>query len=200
METLIFSLDHFDSFSRVEEGNRFLIGNGHLGYRGVLEEEGKEALKGFNLVGVYDRYEDKWRESLNLPDPLRFQTFFEGKEEDVNTISPPSHHLNIHLEKGLWERKSEFPHYSLHSERFLSQIDKRLLCSKISITALQGGHFEFRFGLDTDVYEINGPHFKAKKVETQGSTFLYEGMTNEGKTLYEKVFYHLNGKELDLSS
>ena len=63
METLILSLDHFDSASRVEEGNRFLIGNGHLGYRGVLEEEGKEALKGFNLVGVYDRYQDKWRES-----------------------------------------------------------------------------------------------------------------------------------------
>ena len=200
METLILSLDHFDSASRVEEGNRFLIGNGHLGYRGVLEEEGKEALKGFNLVGVYDRYQDKWRESLNLPDPLCFRTDFEGKEEDVNAISPLSHHLNLHLEKGLWERESEFPHYFLHSERFLSQVDKRLLCSKLSITALQSGHFEFCFGLDTDVYDINGPHFKNKKIEAQGSTLLFEGTTNEGKTLYEKVSYRLNGQELNQSS
>lgn len=45
----------------------FLIGNGHLGYRGTLEEFKSKHLVGLNVVGFYDKFQDKWRESLNAP-------------------------------------------------------------------------------------------------------------------------------------
>ena len=40
-------------------GSKFLIANGSLGYRGTLEEHGKEALVACTLSGVYDRRGDE---------------------------------------------------------------------------------------------------------------------------------------------
>ncbi len=182
----------YNANARVEEGNRFLIGNGHLGYRGVLEEEGKESLKGFNLVGVYDRYGDKWRESLNLPDPLCFKAFYEDKEESVKTMAPLAHKLSLSLKEAVLYRESEFPSFYLRSERFLSQSEDRLLASLIQVQAKRAGRYHFRFGLDEDIYEINGPHFKEKKIDVYSSYLLFEGKTNEGKTLYEAASYRFN--------
>ena len=55
----VLSVSSYDPSSRIQEGNRFLLGNGHLGYRGTIEEEGAESMTGYNLVAVYDRYQDK---------------------------------------------------------------------------------------------------------------------------------------------
>jgi hypothetical protein len=43
-------------------GNRFMLGNGYMGLRGTLEEQGKEELAGILLNGVYDQVPGKWRE------------------------------------------------------------------------------------------------------------------------------------------
>jgi nigerose phosphorylase len=185
----VLAIHSFDSSKRVEEGNRFLLGNGHLGYRGVLEEERKESLKGFNIVGVYDRYGDKWRESLNLPDPLSFKCFFEGEEESAVSMVPLAHKLSLNLDEAVLHRESEFPSLLLRSERFLSQDDDRLLACRILVTAKKEGEFRFRFGLDQDIYEINGPHFARKKISKEPRYLLFEGKTNEGKTIYEAVSY-----------
>ena len=52
----------YDPKNNISYGNMFLIGDGHLGYRGTLEEFSKEEMVGLNVVGVYDKYLDKWRE------------------------------------------------------------------------------------------------------------------------------------------
>ncbi len=186
------SIQSFNRTARVEEGNRFLIGNGHLGYRGVLEEENKESMKGLNLVGVYDRYKDKWRESLNLPDPIFFRTYVNGKEETVNTIDPLKHSLKLDLEHGLLNRESEFPSYLIKTERFLSKTRDNLLAASITIEAKETNEFRFVFGLDTDIYEINGPHFAEKILKDENGLLLFKGTTNEGKNVYEAANYSIN--------
>lgn len=191
----VLSLDTYNKNERVAEGNRYLIGNGHLGYRGVLLEEGKEEMKGFNIVGIYDQYEDKWRESLNLPDPLSFKTFVKEKEEDILTTSPLQHSINLHLNEEIFERLSEFQDYSIRSERFISFQEDNLLAAKINIKAKKENDFRFLFGLDTDIFEINGPHFKEKEIIEYPSFLLFKGKTNEGKNIYEGVAYLLDGKE-----
>lgn len=188
----IISCDTYNRNDRILEGNRYLIGNGHLGYRGSLEEENKEEMKGFNLVGVYDKYEDKWRESINMPDPLFLETLVEDKKEDVKTTAPLSHQISLHLDKGYFSRKSIFPDYSISSERFLSFKRDNLLVSRIKIKARTSHFFSFYYGLDLDMYEINGPHFKEKTVKELGDYLLFEGITNEGKHLYEVVYYDLH--------
>ena len=189
------NIHKFNRSARVEEGNRFLIGNGHLGYRGVLEEENQTEMKGFNLVGVYDKRDDKWRESLNLPDPIFFKTFVNGKEETVNTEDPLTHELSLHLDEGILERQSEFPSYLLKTERFLSKSQDNLLVSNIEVEAKKEAEYRFVFGLDLDIYEINGPHFVEKNIKEESNCLVFEGKTNEGKMIYEAVNYSAsNGK------
>lgn len=160
----IISCDTYNRNERILEGNRFLIGNGHLGYRGSLEEENKEEMKGLNLVGVYDKYEDKWRESINMPDPLFLRTFVENSEEDIKTADSLCHNMSLHLEKGYFSRKSSFPNYCISSERFLSFERDNLLASKIEIEAKHSHSFSFHYGLDLNVYEINGPHLENRSI------------------------------------
>ena len=183
------SLSHYSPSSRVLEGNRFLLGNGHLGYRGTFEEEGKAQMPGLNLVGVYDKAGNAWRESLNLPIPFCCRTFFSGKEQDCLTQEMASHRIRLDLEKGIFLRESLFPSYSIRSERFVSQAQDNLLASSISMKAEEEGDFLFRFGLDLDIFECNGPHFPEKKVTRYPDFLLFEGKTNEGKTIYEAVSY-----------
>lgn len=188
----IISCDTYNRNERILEGNRFLIGNGHLGYRGSLEEENKEEMKGLNLVGVYDKYEDKWRESINMPDPLFLRTFVENSEEDIKTADSLCHNMSLHLEKGYFSRKSSFPNYCISSERFLSFERDNLLASKIEIEAKHSHSFFFHYGLDLNVYEINGPHFKVKNVKELRNCLLFEGVTNEGRHLFEAVSYRVH--------
>lgn len=185
----VLTLSSYNKDSRIAEGNRFLLGNGHLGYRGSLEEEGKKEMTGFNLVGVYDQCEDKWRESVNLPDPLSFKTFVDGEEEDALAVSPLAHEIRLHQDEEILERVSAFPHHLFSSQRFLSFAQDNLLACKMSLAATSDGEFSFRYGLDLDVYDINGPHFKEKKVTRYEDFLLFEGITNEGKRLFEAVCY-----------
>ena len=60
----------FNQKDIVSFGNMFLLGNGRYGYRGTLEEYRKDEMVGLNMLGVYDRYKDKWRESVNLVNPF----------------------------------------------------------------------------------------------------------------------------------
>ena len=52
------------------DGNRFLCANGYMGLRGTVEEAGRESCPALNLAGVYDRFEDRWREPVNAPRAL----------------------------------------------------------------------------------------------------------------------------------
>ena len=45
----------------VQEGNSFLVGNGHFGYRAALEERRAIEQVAWNLVGVYDQRGTEWR-------------------------------------------------------------------------------------------------------------------------------------------
>jgi trehalose/maltose hydrolase-like predicted phosphorylase len=40
----------------VGNGNKFLLGNGFMGYRGTIEEDRAEECAGINLAGLYDKY------------------------------------------------------------------------------------------------------------------------------------------------
>ena len=58
----IWSLEesHFDAQNIVSNGNRFLLANGYMGYRGTMDEWGSPQLAAVNLAGVYDRCGDRW--------------------------------------------------------------------------------------------------------------------------------------------
>lgn len=171
----------------LRRGTRFLLGNGHLGYRGTFEEYGKEQCPCFLIQGVYDGLPAKWREPVNLPNPLFLRAFVNGKEETLRTDIPLSHRLTLDLETASLRRETEFSSYSLASERFLSWADDEYLAERITITP-KDKTILVRYGADTNVYDINGPHFMAEKsVEPSKTSVVCQ--TNEGKTLSLEVSY-----------
>ncbi|MBS5909121.1 MAG: glycoside hydrolase family 65 protein [Paenibacillus macerans] len=68
----------FDPGRITVNGNKFMIGNGVLGYRGTLEEFGKSELTATIVAGLYDKVGDKWREPVNAPNGLATAVYFDG--------------------------------------------------------------------------------------------------------------------------
>lgn len=182
MEKLINKFnDNKDSLQRC---NMFLIGNGHLGYSGTLEEYTKGHHVTFNLVGMYDKYQNKWRESINMPNPL----YIDLKVNDVSLEDMELETtLSLDLYQGILKRKSINSKLIIKSERFINEKD--VLVCKYQVKALEDINIHINVGLDTNIYEINGPHFKEKTIIKNNNQLSFLGLTNENKKIYEHVRY-----------
>ncbi|MBQ8135951.1 MAG: hypothetical protein IJ174_00780, partial [Clostridia bacterium] len=60
----------FDPKDAAADGNRFLCANGYMGCRGTVEEADASLFPSITLAGVYDRFQDLWREPVNAPQAL----------------------------------------------------------------------------------------------------------------------------------
>jgi len=178
----------FNKDKVLSQGNMFLIGNGHLGYRGTLEEFMKEENVGFNVVGFYDQFENKWRESVNMPNPLHIKI----KNHSILKNKPLFHQIKLEIKKAIFKRKTRYSDLIINSERFINSDDTLIL--KYQIKALKDISTKVSFGLDTDIFEINGPHFKEKRVKRNNHYLFFKGITNENKEIYENVYYDFKGK------
>lgn len=58
-----------------------------------------------------------------------------------------------------------YPALSIHSKRFVSCAHDQLLGLEYVIEAKDTKEIQIDIGLDLDIYEINGPHFKKKKLK-----------------------------------
>lgn len=183
--------DGFNSNDIISFGNMFLIGNGHLGYRGTLEEYSKKEMVGLNVVGVYDKYLDKWRESINMPNPF----FLKMDEYNIFNKDYINHYIDLDIKHALFTRNTEFNNLIIKSERFISQTLDNVIIFKYEITAKEDINTSLTLGMDLDIYEINGPHFKDYSITRIDNTLSFKGLTNENKELYEEVIY-LFPKEL----
>ena len=171
----------FNKNDIVSFGNMFLLGNGRYGYRGTLEEYSKEEMVVLNVLGLYDRYQDKWRESINLPNPLYFKTSFNENPQSVLCTDIINHEIKLDIYNALFSRHTEFKDVEINSQRFLSSSNKDLLVSKYVVKAKRNGQLRIEFKVDLDNYDINGPHYKTKKLDKMDGIFVFEGTTNECK-------------------
>ncbi len=91
MNTWLLQKEGFDKKDAASDGNRFLCANGYMGLRGVPEEAGAALFPAITLAGVYDQYQDKWREPVNAPNCLFIRTSFNGQPLSVEDVSPRAH-------------------------------------------------------------------------------------------------------------
>ncbi len=175
--------DGFEAEDVVKNGNRFLIGNGYFGYRGTLEEFGADEMVALNLAGVYDQNDGKWRESVNLYNPL--YTVLRVGSALVNPlfIPPEAHAQGIDMVAGIHHRDDTFcigkTTVRVVSERFAGQEEKHLLVMKYAFTTSTASAIELITGIDGDVYDINGPHLTARTSGSDGLTGYLCAHTNE---------------------
>ncbi len=141
----------YEPENAADNGNRFLIGNGFLGVRGVLEEFRADKQAAVTLAGVYDRAQNQtWREPVNAPNG------FFARLENAGNILKHSQSLNIRC--GIHSRETLYERAALRIERFASMADVHVLCQRIAIEPFGEGEVTLICGIDADVWDINGPH------------------------------------------
>jgi len=154
-------------------GNKYLIGNGFVGVRGTLDEYNKNEKVACIPSGIYDQYPGKWREPINLPNPLFFRVLVQGRPLHAIESNVESHTQGLDFQRGVGGRETVFVAsaddpsacITLKSERFASMAHANLLCSKISLTASSDMTVELLTGVDGDVWDINGPHLAPYRAE-----------------------------------
>jgi nigerose phosphorylase len=169
--TWCFRVEGFDPDAVALNGNRFLLGNGYMGVRGTLEEHGKAQMAGCMLNGVYDQAPGKWREPVNAPHGLF--TALEGAGKLV------THEQTLDMRRGRMARRTRYEHIAVSSERFVSLADVHLMCMRYHAAPNPGAEVRFRTGIDTDLWEINGPHFKSLKRDRHDGVESVVGVTGE---------------------
>ncbi|MDF7824128.1 glycosyl hydrolase family 65 protein [Pontiellaceae bacterium B12227] len=142
------NLNEYSAEEIALNGNRFMLGNGYMGVRGTLEEHGKDELAGVMLNGVYDQAPGQWREPVNAPNPLF--SVVEGAGKII------SHEQVLDIRFGHVSRKTVYENAIVEADRFVSMADVHLICLRYSAS----GDLPIHTGIDTDVWDINGPHFQ----------------------------------------
>ena len=156
-------------------GNRFMLGNGYLGYRGTLEEFGRAEQVGCLLNGVYDQAAGQWREPVNAPNGLF--TRIAGAGEIL------AHEQVLDLRLACMVRTTTYAapagHITVSSRRFVSQADVHLLCLEYSVCADTAQRLTLHTGIDTEVWDINGPHFGVVQLDCRAGVLSAVARTGE---------------------
>lgn len=175
--------DGFDPAKIIENGNKFLLGNGYLGYRGTFDEFGADECVALNIAGLYDGLKGKWRETVNAFNPFYLVAYAGNTALDARGENAVSHEISLDIYSGLFKRVTVFDvngiYVTLVCERFVNAADKNNLCSRVTLTADRDISLSVKVGTDTDVWELNGPHFKDVSTRISGNRIEASGVTQE---------------------
>lgn len=165
-------------------GNKYIIGNGYMGYRGTLEEFSKKQLVACNLSGVYDKVEDKWREPVNAPNGIYTKLYCNGEPLSVLESKIGFHEQSLDIKNAVHKRTTQFITsegicVEVKSERFLSLHNVHLMCMKYEFKASEACTIVLESGIDGDVWDINGPHLKEMSTYIQKENLVLASVTNE---------------------
>lgn len=154
-------------------GSKFCIGNGYFGYRGTLEEYGKQQLAACTVSEIFDDNGSGWREPVNVPNGLYSRVFCQGKELSVLKADIKSHVQELEIDKGLHRRKTVFQtedgnHITIEAERLAYLEDIHLLVMRCQVSAEQAEMIEAVTEIDSDIWDINGPHFISREDRCDG--------------------------------
>jgi len=164
-------------------GNLFLLGNGHMGYRGTLEEFGPDEKVGILLPGLYDRVGDAWREPVNAPNGLYTRVAVNGIPLNPLQIEPVAHSQRLDMRSGVHHRESRFfvdgAEVSLHAERFLSAADVHLMAMRYTVRVKGNAEISLESGIDSRIWDLNGPHLESLSAAQRGDAVILTAKTHE---------------------
>jgi len=158
MEIWSYTLKGYNAEDIVTNGNRFLTGNGYMGYRGTMDEWGRQEMAAVNLAGLYDQNGDNWREPVNAPNGLFAKLYVNRESAALGEAETAEHSQTVNFRKGLHIRNTDFTKVRIKSERLVSMASHHLLASRFVMTFNEDADAELITGIVTDIWDINGPH------------------------------------------
>jgi trehalose/maltose hydrolase-like predicted phosphorylase len=195
----------FDKQLVTTNGNKYMLGNGYMGYRGTLEEFGKSELVAVTLAGLYDKAGEKWREPVNAPNGLWTQIFCNGQPLSVLEHDPSAHIQELNIRNAIHHRSTDYNisdggTLTFTADRFISQNNLHLLVSKCSIHSTQDCQIVIETGIDVDVWDINGPHLYGQQIKPQGEVLVSSstsGELNIPVVVAERIVLGFGDQQLD---
>ena len=168
-----------------DNGNRLLVGNGYMGIRGTLDEHGKDQLAAINLAGIYDQVGDGWREPLNAPNPLHTLLSVGGTVVTAPENQPLEHIQSLNYRHGIYSRRTIWQvgtdTVTVESRRIAHMADQHLILSRYCVTASADMEVEITADIESDIWEIYGPHYSKIEYCIEGDTILCLADVQNGK-------------------
>jgi len=166
-------------------GNRYLIGNGYMGVRGTLEEYEADKLPAINLAGIYDRAGEGWREPINAPNPCFAYLKVDGEIYKLPDKEPLSHHMELNYRHGVFSRETVWHtqrgNITLYAERFVSMKDVHVIALRFKVSADFHADVELLTGIDSAVWDLNGPHLEQLSLKERDGALLVQALTHEAQ-------------------
>ncbi len=158
------------------QGNKLLIGNGYIGYRGTLEEFTKDQKTATIVSGLYDQVGDQWREPVNLPNGGFVQVYYQGEPLHALNSKILEHTQSLDMQHAIHERCTVFEaqdgaQITVRARRFASLAEPHLICMEYSVSVDRTCAVDLLTGIDGDVWDINGPHLQ-EIVSSEGDGIL----------------------------
>jgi nigerose phosphorylase len=173
----------FDKAKIELNGNKYLIANGYMGYRGTLEEYTKEQFTGCILAGLYDQVGDKWREPINAPNGLYTKVYCDGEPATVFSCEIAQHRQSLDIRAAVHRRETTLKTADnavvVESERFLSADDVHLMALRYTLKVGKKCSVRIETGIDGDVWDINGPHLREIRTQYSNGTLFMQATSNE---------------------
>lgn len=156
-------------------GNKMCIGNGYFGYRGTLEEYGKDQSAACTVSEIYDDNGNGWREPVNVPNGLSVWTEYGGERLSVLDSQVESHVQELYIDTGTHRRETVFAagdgsRITVEAERFASLSDLHLLVMRYQVTADRDLDLSICTEIDDDIWNISGWHFSAVETREKDGT------------------------------
>ncbi|MDQ0196104.1 glycosyl hydrolase family 65 protein [Paenibacillus wynnii] len=198
----------FDLARVTTNGNKFMIGNGYMGYRGTLEEFGKEELVAVTLAGLYDKAGQQWREPVNAPNGLFTTLLCDGEPLTVIEQEVVSHRQELDIRSAIHRRETVYKRLdggtvTYTADRFASMDNLHLLVSKLTLCATRDCAVVIRTGIDDDVWDINGPHLNDQQGNLMDNVLISTAITGELKVpvaVAELAVFGFGEQSFDVSS
>ncbi len=172
-----------DSDSVMRTGNIYQIGNGYMGYRGTLDEYGRSELVAVTLAGLFDGVGDAWREPVNAPNGGFTQLALDGEPVSALTALPVHHRHSLDLSNALFKRETTLrvgaKTLSIHSTRVLSAHNPHLGLIEYGVRCSHDAALRIATGIDSDIWDLNGPHLVAIDADRVGDVLVVSGTTSE---------------------
>lgn len=172
--------------SVTHHGNLFLLGNGHMGYRGTLEEFGPDEKVGILLPGLYDRVGSAWREPVNAPNGLFTRVAVNGVWLNPLEITPVSHRQQLNMRTAVHHRETIFSvggaKVDIKAWRFLSGADVNLMAMRYTVRVTKDAEITLESGIDERVWDLNGPHLENLKSAHSDDALVLAAKTHENES------------------
>ncbi len=112
------------------------------------------------------------------------QVVYKGEPLHALTGKIIDHSQGLDLQTAIHERRTTFEavdgtHIRIRSRRFVSLARRQLLCIEFSIEADREAEVDILTGIDTDVWDINGPHLENITTHEQEDILSITASTHE---------------------